>query len=124
MTEPLTPVSVEAKLRQLVTEITRCQQNLAQARDGETECELVYKKAKLVAAHTDGVPVPRRGSSTVAERDEWIDAQCFDSFSAYRRATTAREIAQDALRATLAITDTVQSIGASVRTAYAMAGHA
>lgn len=123
MTEPLTPVTVEAKLRALVTDITLKQKELAQARDAETECELVYKKSRLIAAMDGECPTPKRGSTTVGERDEWIDRHTFTEMSGLKRATTAREIAQDALRATLAVTDTVQSLNASVRAAYSMAGH-
>lgn len=122
MTEPLTPVQIESKLRQLVTEITTKQQDLASARLHETEAELAMKRARLVAAHSPDCPVPSRGGATVAQRDEWIDAQIQDEAEAHRWAITHREIAVDALRAVLAVTDTAQSLNASVRQAYAMAG--
>lgn len=121
MTE-LTPVDVERRLVQLVSQITNAQQELRKARDVETESEITYKKARLVAAHRDDCPKPSRGGATVGERDEWIHRATFDEWSAYRRAETSRDIAQDALRAVLAVAEVVRSLGASTRTAYAMSG--
>lgn len=118
----LTPVDVERRLVQLTTQITQAQNELRKARDGETEAEIALKKARLVASHREDCPKVIRGGTTVSERDEWVDRQCFSEWSAYRLAETAREIAQDALRTTLAIAEVVRSLAASVRTAYNMAG--
>lgn len=120
----LTPVDVERKLTQLVGQITNAQNNLRVARDAETEAAIALKKARLIAADHEDCPVPSRGSTTVAQRDDWIDAHVMPEWSAAKRAETSREIAQDALRATLAIAETVRSLGASVRTAYDLAGRA
>lgn len=120
----LTPVDVERRLIQLVTQITHAQQELRSARDTETETEITYKKARLVAAHRDDCPRPVRGGPTVAERDEWIHRATFAEWTDYRRAETARDIAQDALRTVLAVAEVVRSLGSSVRTAYSMAGTA
>lgn len=122
MTEPLTPVQIEGKLRQLITQITQAQQTLAHARDHETETEIELKRQRLALSLDDACPTPKRGGVTVAQRDEWIENQCFEAWADHRNATTAREIAQDALRATLAVSDTAQSLNASVRQAYAQAG--
>lgn len=118
----LTPIDIERRLIQITSQITAAQNTLRQARDVETEADITWHKAKLTASHSDECPKPARGSTTVAERDEWIERRVFAEWSAYRRATTSREIAQDALRAVLAVAETVRSLGASVRTAYAMAG--
>ncbi len=122
MTEPLTPVLIESKLRQLITQITVAQRELAAKRDHETETEIELKRQRLALSLDNACPVPTRGGPTVAMRDEWIEHQCFEAWADHRNATTAREIAQDALRATLAVSDTAQSLNASVRQAYAQAG--
>jgi hypothetical protein len=50
--EPLNPVQVEQKLRQLVTDLARAQIALAQARDGEVEVapSLRWASAKISKA--------------------------------------------------------------------------
>lgn len=44
--EPLTPVAVEQKLRQLVTDLSRAQIALAQARDEEVDRRYEYERAR------------------------------------------------------------------------------
>lgn len=122
MSEPLTPVQVEAKLRSLVTELTRAQEALRQARDYETEQEIGYRKAKLVAAHAEDCPKVARGGPTVADREAWIDQRTHDEWAAYRLAQTMRDNAQDNLRTIRDIAEVVRSLSASVRTAFQMAG--
>lgn len=124
MSESLTPVDIERRLIQIVTDITRAQSELRKARDWETESEIALKRARLIASHRDDCPAPVRGGVTVGQRDEWIDRQCFEAWSAQRQAETAREIAQDGLRTVLAVAETVRSLGASVRMAYQLAGTA
>lgn len=118
----LTPAQVEDKLRRLVTDLTRAQQELSTARDAETETEIALKRARLALALSDECPKPSRGGVTVAQRDEWIESHCTEQWEAHRRAETAREIAQDALRTNFELAKVVQSLNASVRTAYGMAG--
>ena len=120
--EPLTPVQIEGKLRQLVTQITQAQQALAATRDRETGTEIELKRQRIRFGMDPACPAPARGSVTVAQREEWIEGHCFDAWAEHRQATTLREIAQDALRAVLAVSETAQSLNASVRQAYAQAG--
>jgi hypothetical protein len=122
MSEPLTPVQVEARLRSLVSEMTRAQQQLAAARRAEAEAEIEYRKAKVRAFHSPDLPKVTRGGHTTADRDAWVDARCHDEWALLRVAATGREIAQDNLRVVLAQAETVRSLGASVRTAYSLAG--
>jgi hypothetical protein len=65
-----------------------------------------------------------RGGYTTAERDAWVDDQVAGLRFDYDRATVVREAAQDRLRVLLAQAEIVRSLGASVRTAYEMAGAA
>lgn len=118
----LTPVDVERRLIQLVSQITVAQAELAKARDAETEAAITLKRARLAAAHHEDCPVPSRGGPTVAQRDEWIESACMFEWADAKKTETAREIAQDSLRAVLAVAETVRSLGASVRTAYSLAG--
>lgn len=122
MSEPLNPVQVEAKLRALVSEMTRAQQQLAAARTAEAQAEVEFRKAKARAFHAPDLPKVTRGGFTTAERDAWVDERCHDEWAVLRVATTGREIAQDNLRVVLAQAETVRSLGASVRTAYSLAG--
>jgi hypothetical protein len=118
----MTPVEVEARLSGLVTEMTQAQRDLAKARDAETQAEIAYKRAKARAFHHSDCPHVSRGGHTVADRDAWIDTKVMDEWAQARVATTAREVAQDNLRVVLAVAETMRSLGASVRSAYSLAG--
>lgn len=118
----LTPVQIEAKLTALVTEMYQAQKALATARDNETAAELDYKRARARTTLRQDCPKPTRGGYTTSDKDAWIDEQVTAEYVAYKVATTAREVAQDNLRVVLAVAETVRSLGASVRTAYSLAG--
>ena len=122
MPEPLTPLDVEAKLRSLVTDLTRAQAALAQARDLEVDARHEYERAKRRALLSEKSPKVTRGGYTVAEQSAWVDEQCGDLKFAADKATVIREAAQDRLRVLLAQAEIVRSLGASVRTAYELAG--
>lgn len=118
----LTPVDVERKLTALVSEITTAQQELRHAREAETDALVAHKRAVLTAAHDGDCPRVARGGATVADREAFIDSRTVGTWEALKRAETAREVCQDRLRAVLAVSEVVRSLGSSVRTAYAMAG--
>jgi len=122
MPEPLTPLDVEAKLRSLVTDLTRAQAALAQARDLEVDARHEYERARRRALLSEKSPKVTRGGYTVAEQSAWVDDQCNDLKFAADKATVVREAAQDRLRVLLAQGEIVRSLGASVRQAYDMAG--
>lgn len=118
----LTPVEIEEKLRGLVNEMYAAQKTLAKARDTETGAEIDYKRARARKTLSPDCPKPTRGGYTTSDKDAWIDEQVIGEWTAYKVATTAREVAQDNLRVVLAVAETVRSLGASVRTAYSLAG--
>ena len=120
--EPLTPLAVEAKLRQLVTELSRAQSALRQARDLEVDARHEYDRAKRRALLSEKSPNVTRGGYTVAEQSAWVDDQCADLKLKSDKATVVREAAQDHLRVLLAQAEIVRSLGASVRQAYELAG--
>lgn len=122
--EPLTPLAVEAKLRQLVTELSRAQSALRQARDLEVDARHEYDRAKRRALLSEKSPKVTRGGYTVAEQSAWVDDQCADLKLKSDKATVVREAAQDRLRVLLAQAEIVRSLGASVRQAYELAGSA
>jgi hypothetical protein len=122
--EPLTPLSVEAKLRQLVNDLTRAQGVLREARDGEVDARHEYDRAKRKALLSEKSPKVTRGGYTVAEQTAWVEEECADLKLKSDRATVIREAAQDKLRVLLAQAEIVRSLGASVRQAYEMAGAA
>lgn len=120
--EPLTPLSIEAKLRSLVNDLTRAQIVLREARDAEVDARHEYDRAKRRALLSDKSPKVTRGGYTVAEQSAWVDDQCADLKFAADKATVIREAAQDRLRVLLAQAEIVRSLGASVRQAYETAG--
>ena len=122
--EPLTPLAVEVKLRQLVTDLSRAQAALAQARDLEVDARHQYDRARRRALLSEKSPKVTRGGYTVAEQAAWVDEQCADLKFAADKATVIREAAQDRLRVLLAQSEIVRSLGASVRQAFELAGTA
>lgn len=122
--ESLTPIAVERKLTSLVTELTRAQQALAAARDAETDAEIALRKAKARAYHHPDCPKVTRGGYTVGDRDAFVEEHVQAEWATHRLAVTAREVAADNLRTVRDVAEVVRSLGASVRTAYDMAGRA
>lgn len=122
MSEPLTPLAVEAKLRSLVNDLARGQAALARARDAEVDARHAYERAKRAALLGDKSPKVTRGGYTVAEQAAWVETRCEDLKFIADKATVTREAAQDHLRTLLAQAEIVRSLGASVRQAYEMAG--
>ena len=76
--EALTPLDIEAKLRQLVNDLTRAQAALRQARDLEVDARHEYERARRRALLSDKSPKVTRGGYTVAEQSAWVDEQCAD----------------------------------------------
>jgi hypothetical protein len=122
MTEPLTPVAIEAKLRQLVNDLGRAQADLRQARDAKVDARHGYDRARRRALLLEKSPKVTRGGYTVTEQTAWVEQQCEDLKFTADRATVSRETAQDHLRTLLAQAEIVRSLGASVRQAYEIAG--
>lgn len=125
MTQPyesLSPIQVEQKLRQVVTDLTLAEKALREARDEETTAEITFRAAHRAAMLSPQCPRVARGGCTTAERDAWVEDQCAGQWQAYRIAQARREAAQDHIRTVRDIATAVQSIGALVRTAYSMAG--
>lgn len=120
--EALTPLDIERRLRWLVTELTRAQTSLAQARDLEVDARHAYERARRRALLSEKSPKVTRGGYTTAERDAWVDEQVTDLRFAYDRAAVTRESAQDHLRVLRDQAEIVRSLGASVRQAYELAG--
>jgi hypothetical protein len=122
MPEALTPLDVEAKLRSLVSDLSRAQGTLRDARDAEVDARHDYDRARRRALLSEKSLKVTRGGYTVAEQSAWVDDQCSDLKLAADKATVIRESAQDRLRVLLAQAEVVRSLGASVRQAYDLAG--
>ena len=120
--EPLNPVQVESKLRQLVNDLGRAQVTLAQARDLEVGAKHAWQRARRRAVLSGKAPKVARGGATTADRDAWVELEVEDLQEADDRATVTREAAQDHLRTLRDQAELVRSIGASIRTAYELAG--
>ena len=120
--EPLTPLDIERRLRQLVTDLSRAQAALGQARDLEVDARHEYDRARRRALLSEKSPKVTRGGYTVAEQSAWVEGECADLKFGADKATVVREAAQDRLRVLLAQSEIVRSLGASVRQAYDLAG--
>lgn len=118
----LTPVDIEQRLIQLITQLTKAQGHLSETRDLETEAEIALKRARIAWAADESCPRPARGSVTIAQREAWIDAKVEAEWEQHRRFVTQREIAVDALRTTREIASVVQTLARSVQQAYSMSG--
>jgi hypothetical protein len=118
--EPLTPLDVETKQRQLLNELTRAEIALAQARDLEVDAKHAFERGRRRAILSEKSPKVTRGGYTTAERDAWVDEQVSDLQFDYDRAAVATEAARTHLRVLFAQCDLVRSLGAGVRTAYQM----
>ena len=118
----LGPVQIEAKLRDLVNDLTRAQIALSQARDAEVTAKHTWESARRTAAFSPECPKPSRGGVTVAQREEWLDAQTFESKQVYDIAAVRRESAADHLRTLRDQAMVVMALSKSVLATYSMAG--
>lgn len=120
--EPLTPVAVERKLRQIFNDMSRAQNVLSEARDIEVAAKHGYERAHRMAMLSDACPKVTRGGYTTAERDAWVDEKCSILRQAYEVAEARRKAAEEHLR-TLYQQGTLAAVLAkSVHQAYAMSG--
>lgn len=122
MHEPLNLVDVEDRLIQATTDLTKAQSELREARDRETDAELDYQSAHRRVLLSSECPAVRRDGYTAAERDAWVTQQVEELYAVYKRAKTRREAAEDHHRTVREIASTVQSLGATVRSTYQLAG--
>lgn len=122
MHEPLSLNDVHDRLIQSVTDLAKAQQELSEARDRETDAELDYQAAHRRALLSPECPPVRRDGYTAAERDAWVAQQVEEPYAVYKRAKTRREAAEDHNRTVREIASAVQSLGATVRSTYQMAG--
>lgn len=123
MSEDLTtPIGVEGKLRQLVTDLTLAQQALALARNEEVRAKHAYNAARRAVLMSPDCPKVSRGSVTTADRDAWVDEKVRDECWKYELAEVKREAAQDHLRVVRDQAVIVMAIASSIRTAYNVAG--
>jgi hypothetical protein len=122
MGEPLTPVAVEYRLRELVTDLTRAQLTLSDTRDAEVNAKHVYEAAhRRAVLHTEA-PKVNRGGSTAGERDAWVGDRCQVEQRHYDLAVARREAATDHLRTLRDQGMLVAALSKSVALAYSMAG--
>lgn len=120
--EPLTPVQVERRLRQLVTALSKAKNDLEQARNVEVDAKHAYQSARRRALLSSDCPKVTRGGYTTAERDAWVDDQAAELEMAFDRAEATRKAAEDHLRTTRDQAVVVATLAKSVNTAYQMAG--
>lgn len=120
--QPLTPVSVERKLRGIANELTRAQSALAAARDEEVAAKHVFERTHRRALLSSECPKVARGGYTTAERDAWVDEQCAPVREAYELAEVKRRAAEDHLRTLFQQGTLAATLSKSVGQAYALSG--
>jgi hypothetical protein len=120
--EPLTPLSIERKLRWIGNEMTKAQAALREARDDEVANKHAFEREHRAAMLSADCPKVTRGGYTTAERDCWVEEQCAPAREAYEIAEMHRKAAEDHLR-TLYQQGTLAAVLAkSVHQAYAVSG--
>jgi hypothetical protein len=102
--QPWSPIDIERQLSGLISDVTKAQQDLSEARQDEVRFEVAHRRA------------------TVAQREEWIFEQTMQAWQTWQFAKTRREIAQDAMRALQTKASLVQTMAGSVRQAYGVSG--
>lgn len=122
MTEDLTPIECERKLRALVTAMSQAQAELRAARDLEVDLKHEYEGAKRRAFLSADCPKPTRGGHTVADREVYVDDACAEEQRKYEIATARREGAKDHLQTVRDQAMVVMSLLRSVTTAYHVSG--
>jgi hypothetical protein len=122
VSEDLTPIECERKLRALVTAMSQAQSELRSARDAEVDKKHEYEAAKRRAFLSADCPKPTRGGYTVADREVWVDDRCAEEQRAYDIATARREAARDHLQTVRDQSMIVLGLLRSVTTAYQLSG--
>jgi hypothetical protein len=120
--QPLSPVGIEQKLRNLVNQLAAAYKDLAEARDAEVHAKHAYESEHRAALLSPDRPRVERGGMTTAERDAWVAEQCVDKREAYDIAEVVRKAAEDHLRVVRDQASVVQTLARSVQQAYSMAG--
>lgn len=122
MTEDLTPIECERKLRALVTAMSQAQAELRAARDLEVDLKHEYEAAKRRAFLSADCPKPTRGGHTVADREVYVDDACAEEQREYEIATARREGAKDHLQTIRDQSMVVMALLRSISTAYSLSG--
>lgn len=120
--EPLSPVAIERKLRELVNDLTRAQLALSSARDAEVEAKHAYEAAHRRAILSPECPKVTRGGWTSAERDAWVAEKAASEQRLYEVFEVKRKAAEDHLRTLRDQGVIVATLAKSVHQAYGMAG--
>lgn len=118
----LTPVAIEAKLRQCVNDLARGQSRLREARDLEVGRKHEYEAARRRAILSVECPKVRRDGATALERDAWVENEAAPQQRAYDIAEANRKAAEDALRTTRDTAMVCMALGKSVTASYQLAG--
>lgn len=120
--EPLSPVDVERKIRQLVNDLGKALQELGEARDAEVHAKHAYESERRAALLSPERPRVERGGMTTAERDAWVEERCANRKHEFDIAETVRKAAEDHLRVVHDQASLVQTLARSVHQAYSMTG--
>lgn len=120
--EPLSPVDIERKLRELVNNLASAYKELAEARDAEVHAKHAYEAEHRAALLDPARPRVERGGMTTAERDAWVAERAAVKKQDYEIAEVVRKAAEDHLRVVRDQASVVQTLARSVQQAYSMAG--
>jgi hypothetical protein len=120
--QPLNPVAIERKVRQIANEMTHAQSKLAALRDEEVAAKHTYERTQRRALLSSECPKVTRGGWTTAERDAWVDEQCAPVRELYEVAEVHRKAAEDHLRTLFQQGTLAAVLAKSVHQAYQLSG--
>jgi phage-related minor tail protein len=122
VSDDLTPVQIEAKLRRLVNDLAFAQSALREARDEEVNAKHAFEAKHRRSLLSAECPKVTRGGYTTAERDAWVSEEAAELEKAYDLAEARRKAAEDYLRTLRDQSMVVMALGKSVNAAFSMAG--
>lgn len=123
MSEPLTPVQVEAKIRSLVNDIALAELDLRRLRRVHADAQIAEMNAQIRAWYDPDCPQPDRKAGVLAgDKDMWVKRAIKEEAAALISAESDMESGRDSLRSKIAQLNGVQTLSSSVRQAYSMAG--
>lgn len=120
--EQLRPDQIEQKLVALVKAMTAAEFKLREARDAETDAEILFRSAHRRAMLSDKCPKVSRTEHTTAYRDAWVEEVCSEEWEAYRRAQTTCAAAKDHISTQRDVVSAVQSIAGLWKSTYSVSG--
>lgn len=121
--EPLNPAQAEFAVKRATNKVAAVTVEFRRAGEELVSAKITYRRARVQAEFDPQCPLPRRGETTVGEREAWIAERTSLEKDALFAAEVARETALEALRSARTEHQGSMAINASVREAYRLLSH-